>query len=83
MSAAVQWEAGACACANCCTSSTRAGCAPTGDGLLEALGFLGTNVWRLVGWMVLESVVFRILAFLALHFLWTGQSFKDRLRALV
>jgi hypothetical protein len=60
----------------------RAGCAATGDGLLEAMGFLGTNVWRLIGWLVLESVVLRVLAFLALHFLWTGQSMKDRLRAL-
>lgn len=67
----------------CSAADSAAGtCVATGDALLETLRFSETSVWRLCVYMLVESVVFRVLAFLCFHFLYTGQSFRTRLRAL-
>lgn len=58
------------------------GCAATGDALLEALRYPDTTVWRLCLWMIVESMVFRVLAFLCFHCLYTGQPIRARLRTL-
>ena len=60
-------------------------CLPDGNALLSELG-LGSatwgDAWTWCAWMLFQSFVFRVLAFFALHFLYTGQPFRDRLRLL-
>ena len=61
-------------------------CISDGSALLNELG-LGSastsDAWIWCAWLLFESVVFRILAYLALHFAYTGQSFRDRLGLLL
>ena len=66
----------------CTPEEAAAGCSGSGDELLRALGFGGTDVWRMCGLLLLETLIFRVLAFLAMHFMYTGQTFKARLRTL-
>jgi hypothetical protein len=60
-------------------------CLPDGNALLDELG-LGSaswdDAWTWCAWLFFESVVFRLLAFFALHFMYTGQSFRERWRLL-
>ena len=67
-----------------CTAEEQAaaGCTGSGDDLLSSLGFAGSDVWALCGYLLAEIAVMRVVAFFALHFLYTGQSFQQRLRAL-
>lgn len=66
----------------CTAAETAAGCTGSGDALLETLGFAGTDPWRLCGLLLVQVVLWRVLALLALHFMYTGQSFRERLRSL-
>lgn len=60
-------------------------CLPDGNALLMELG-LGTatmnDAWTWCAWMFFVSVVFRVLAFFALHFMYTGQSLRERFTLL-
>lgn len=67
----------------CTPEEAAAGCAPDGEALLGALGMGDTDVWANAGWLLLESVVFRLVAFAALHFLYTGQPARERARLLL
>ena len=67
----------------CTPEDVAAGCSGSGDDYLAALGFAGTDVWRLCGYLVAEAAIVRVLAFYALHFLYTGQPAGQRLRALL
>jgi hypothetical protein len=67
-----------------CPPSAGPSCVPgTGDALLQSLGLDKIDVGYACLWLFLESCVFRLLAYFAMHFMYTGQSFKDRLRALL
>jgi ABC-type multidrug transport system ATPase subunit len=59
------------------------GCVPDGDTLLDVLGMAEVDPWEAAGWLLLESVVFRALAFFALHMMHTGQPLRDRARLLL
>jgi hypothetical protein len=63
-----------------------ASCLPDGNALLLELG-LGSatvpDIWEWCAWMLFQSAVFRVLAYFALHFMYTGQSFKERWRLLL
>lgn len=67
----------------CTPEDVAVGCSGSGDDYLASLGFAGTDVWRLCGYLVAETVIIRVLAFFALHFLHTGQPASQRLRALI
>jgi len=55
----------------------------TGEQFLEELGMEDVDPWTNIWLLFLHYVVYRILALLALHFLFTGQSFSERLRLFV
>lgn len=66
----------------CSEAEVAAGCTGSGDALLETLGFAGTDPWRLCGLLLVQAVIWRVLAMFALHFMYTGQTFRERLRLL-
>ena len=67
----------------CTEAEAAAGCTGSGDALLEAFGFAGTDPWRLCGLLLVQVVLWRVLALLALHFMYTGQPFRERLRSFL
>lgn len=68
----------------CTADETAAGCTGRGEDLLAAAGIDPTaSVWHMCGILFLETVIFRILSYFAMHFMYTGQSFRQRLRALL
>lgn len=64
-------------------------CIRTGDVFLQQLGFTTADtdvwqeIWKLCLYMAIEGILFRLLAFFALHFMYTGQPARERLRLLV
>jgi ABC-type multidrug transport system permease subunit len=56
---------------SCSPDEIAAGCTGTGSSILAAVGAQNIS-WRLMClYLLIEMIVFRILTFLALHFLWT------------
>lgn len=66
----------------CSPDEAAAGCTGRGDDLLAAMGVSHVDLWRMCGLLFLETIIFRVLAFLAMHFMYTGQTFRQRLRTL-
>lgn len=60
------------------------GCLTSGTDVLASRS-LPTDpaaVWQLLGWMVLTSLILRLLTFFALHYLYTGQPWSIRTKLL-
>jgi ATP-binding cassette subfamily G (WHITE) protein 2 len=66
----------------CTPEEAAAGCTGVGDDVLASLGWGAVDAWQACGWLALETAVFRVLAFLALHFMYTGQPLRERARQL-
>ena len=55
------------------------GCVPlTGVQILRSLDFDPDSTWPLFGLLVLVTCAYRFVSFLGLHFLHTGQTYKER-----
>lgn len=55
------------------------GCMPiTGKQMLRSLEFDEGATWPKFWLLILVTVLYRLVAFLGLHFCWTGQTFKER-----
>lgn len=67
----------------CSPADVAAGCTGSGNDLLAAMGLSDVDPWVMCGWMLLEAAIFRLLGFLALAFLYTGESAGTRARKLV
>ena len=60
------------------------GCVPlTGDQYLRMLDFDPDSTWPMFWLLVLVSACYRIVAFFALHFMWTGQTYAERWAKLI
>lgn len=59
-----------------------AGCTGSGDALLRSLGFGHISIVHMCVYLFVEIAVFRVLALLCMHFMYTGQPFKERARLL-
>ena len=54
-------------------------CVPkSGSQALEELGMEDTDVWEGIWTLFYHTVIYRFLAWLALHFFWTGETFNER-----
>jgi ABC-type multidrug transport system permease subunit len=63
----------------CTPEEAPAGCIPDGDAFLRRMSMEDTRVWVNVGYILLLSFGSRLVAYLALRFLYTGQTFRERL----
>jgi ATP-binding cassette subfamily G (WHITE) protein 2 len=55
------------------------GCTPlTGKQIIRSLEFDEDATWPKFWLLILVTVLYRLVAFLGLHFCWTGQTFKER-----
>ena len=63
----------------CSAEEAAVGCIATGDAYLTRLGMHDVNVWANVGYMVAFALGSRFIAYCALRFLYTGQTFRERL----
>ena len=60
------------------------GCVPlTGNQYLRMLDFDPDSTWPMFWLLVLVTACYRVVAFFALHFLWTGQTYAERWAKLV
>jgi ABC-type multidrug transport system permease subunit len=64
---------------SCTPEEAVTGCIPDGEAVLRRLAFQNTDVGANIGYIVIISVGSRFVAYLALRFLHTGQSFRERL----
>ncbi len=64
---------------SCTPEEAAIGCILTGDAYLERLSMQNVNVWANVGYMFALALGWRTIAYLGLRFLYTGQSFRERL----
>lgn len=65
----------------CSARDLELGCVTRGELILERMGMsTNQNLWMNVLWMFVQIVVMRVLAYVALHFLHTGQPLSTRLR---
>lgn len=64
----------------CTPEEAAVGCILTGDAYLERLGMRNVSVWNNVGYMFVLAAGWRLCAYAGLHFMYTGQSFRERLR---
>merc|ERR1719419_1501585 len=55
-------------------------CFRTGEEALVFYGFENVDIWKNMETMVLQMVVWKIIAYLAVRFLHTGSSIKQRLK---
>lgn len=69
---------------DCSPSELELGCLTSGTDVLASRSIPTdpSSVWQSMGWMVLTSVILRILTFFALHYLYTGQTWAVRTRLL-
>ena len=51
----------------------------TGPQALSQLGMEGVDVNACIGALCVHLAIYRVVAFLGLHFCWTGQPFEERL----
>ena len=63
----------------CTEEEARTGCIPDGDAFLRRQSLDGTSIGANIGYIILLAVGSRFVAYLALRFLYTGQSFRERL----
>ena len=63
----------------CTPEEAAVGCIATGDAFLRRISMHDVNIWANVGYMVAFAAGSRFVAYLALRFLYTGQSFRERL----
>jgi len=63
-----------------CNEETDEVCFHTGDEVLQFYGFQDVDVWRNVGAMLIQLGVWKIVTYFAVRFLYTGSSFKERLK---
>ena len=60
------------------------GCVPlTGNQYLRMLDFDPDSTWPMFWLLVLVTACYRVAAFFALHFFWTGQTYAERWAKLV
>ena len=64
---------------SCSAEEAVVGCITTGDAYLQRLSMQDVNIWANVGYMIAFSVGSRFIAYCALRFMYTGQSFRERL----
>jgi len=67
----------------CSPAEAAAGCTGSGDDVLAAMGFGAVDVPLMCGLLLAEIAIFRLLAYLALFFLHTGQPLRERARQFV
>jgi hypothetical protein len=65
---------------SCTPQEAAVGCILTGDAYLERLGMGAVNVFANIGYMFVLAAGWRLCAYAGLHFLYTGQSLRERLR---
>ena len=63
----------------CTAEEALTGCIPDGDAFLQRQSLDKTNIGANIGYIILLAVGSRFVAYLALRFLYTGQSFRERL----
>ena len=64
---------------SCTPEEAAVGCIPDGDAYLHRLSMADTNVGAYIGYILIIGAGSRVVAYLALRFLFTGQSFRERL----
>jgi len=67
---------------SCTPQEAAVGCILTGDAYLERLGMGKVNIFANIGYMFVLAACWRLCAYAGLHFLYTGQSLRERLRQL-
>ena len=63
----------------CTPEEARTGCIPDGDAFLRRQSLDRTSIGANIGYIVVLAVGSRFVAYLALRFMYTGQSFRERL----
>lgn len=66
----------------CTPAEVALGCVTDGSLVLQRRGFStdASFVWTAIGWVALQGLIFRIISVIGLHFLFTKQTFAERLR---
>ena len=64
---------------SCTPEEAAVGCIPDGDAYLRRLSMADTDVGAYIGYILIIGAGSRAVAYLALRFLFTGQSFRERL----
>jgi len=62
-----------------CDEENDAVCFHTGEEVLQFYGFQDVDIWRNVGYLLIQLGVWKIITYFAVRFLYTGSSFKERL----
>jgi len=62
-----------------CDEENDAVCFHTGDEVLQFYGFNDVDIWRNVGVLGIQFVVWKLVTYAAVRFMYTGSSFKERL----
>ena len=64
---------------SCTAKEAAEGCIPNGDAYLHRLSMQNTNIGAYIGYILIIGAGSRFVAYLALRFMYTGQSFRERL----
>lgn len=66
----------------CTPAEVALGCVTDGSLILQRLGFSTdpSSVWSAMGWIAVQGLIFRLISVMGLHFLFTKQTFTERLR---
>ena len=65
----------------CAPEEAASGCIVDGDAYLHRLHMDQVNIGANIGYIIVISAGARLVAYLALRFMYTGQSFRERLAA--
>ena len=64
---------------SCTPDEAAVGCIPDGEAFLQRLSMAHTNIGAFIGYILIIGAGSRVVAYLALRFMYTGQSFRERL----